>query len=522
MAPKSWVRVPLLTIFKIFMVIENTLRYAPRFSKVVAFVSKIDATGNMPRSMAKSFSRARSYRASIRYDINDFSDYSPDLANYSKFFARPRAPHYTPFRPAYYPVAKRHLLAEQYAHTSPFGWGHSEEFIFTKLKKTKKGFILFARAQGCSNFAFFYRPASVFLKKLQNFRLYAKKPRRANLKFKRKFRKFRGLYRYPFRKFLVRRKQFTQAFRLRTWRSLLARTSFSVFGSRRKRVRFNRSIFRRLRRRMGKRIRLSRRLPITCSFLRAPASIYFWLRARAQRIVYRSSPSSFRLLTALVRRPTSSFKVISTRTRLKFFFRKYQTFFSAARRCAQRNFVSSRKSVFHFLAHRTRSSMPALLARRLQKSFISRLAAFYKLRSAVQPTNVRSARFEYLFSYFGFGRPSATKFISRFVPRSSLIRLRRYFRRLPNRPIIRRFTHVNKKVFLTILGRLMRTSSIRSRRFSARLLPTLFFFNQHFRSVSLPALPFFNFQLYTMRYVHFTPGRFSAPISPRHTTLSLR
>lgn len=200
--------------------------FFPRFEQAVAVLSKVDFSGDSPRSFSKSFSRARSYDASVRYDVNSFSKFSSSIASYSHFFFRTRRPTFSPLHFGAFSgfVWARFFRKSNYALFSPFGWSASDDFSAMRLRglsrrlgpkhgrrKKVRGFKVIFRAWGRRKF---YKP----------FKRY--RVRRITRRWLRRMRRARpGYYRkflvrctvHPYKSLLRRVRSFIYFFRAHVW-----------------------------------------------------------------------------------------------------------------------------------------------------------------------------------------------------------------------------------------------------------------------------------------------------------------
>jgi hypothetical protein len=173
----SWVRIPLLTAvndsFSSFCVsvMDRFARSAPRFSHSLALLSKIDYSGLSPRSLARTFSRGRSYDRSTRYDVNSFRLRYPNKVSYTTFFERPRYPSFSPRRPPLWPKLQRGGLILGFGALNLFGWSQTDHFRMgrTRLrwkgwheKRKYRGRFIYARSYGAARFSFYYRHRNAY------------------------------------------------------------------------------------------------------------------------------------------------------------------------------------------------------------------------------------------------------------------------------------------------------------------------------------------------------------------------
>jgi hypothetical protein len=169
-------------------------RYAPRFQHSLAILSRIDQHGHSPRSLARTFSRSRSYSRSIQYDVNSFRLYFPSQVRYKQFFNRPRYPAYTPRQPALLPVTRRGGLSVLYSTLSLFGWSNSDTFRFgrarihhtrwRKGKRKPRGLKVFARSYGSARFSFYYRLKRLYRHRRRAYRIIRRRQRGRFKKFR--------------------------------------------------------------------------------------------------------------------------------------------------------------------------------------------------------------------------------------------------------------------------------------------------------------------------------------------------
>ena len=142
MAPKSWVRIPLLSEFSTFyffmVFIESSVRNLPRLNSSIALLSKVDVSGNRPRSLSRVFSRSRSYESSITFDINEYNKRSSSQVNYSSFYSYFGAYKLRKFS-RHLPLSFNKPIYSQFVDYTHY---------IHRIKKIKNGILLFSRSFG--------------------------------------------------------------------------------------------------------------------------------------------------------------------------------------------------------------------------------------------------------------------------------------------------------------------------------------------------------------------------------------
>jgi hypothetical protein len=118
--------------------IESSVRNLPRLSSSIALLSKVDVSGNRPRSFSRVFSRSRSYESSITFDINEYNRRASSQVNYSSFYS-------------YFGAYK----LRRFSRHLPLSFGKPiySQFVdymhyIHRIKRIKNGFLLISRSFG--------------------------------------------------------------------------------------------------------------------------------------------------------------------------------------------------------------------------------------------------------------------------------------------------------------------------------------------------------------------------------------
>lgn len=244
-----------MIFFVFFMVLpDQVFRATAPLLRSTAFASKIDATGETPRSLAKTFSRVRVYAAAVRYDINSFWCGLPDVSGYSTMFSRMRPPFYTARARVSYPPAKRHLWSNYFLPYALYGWGLLEPvtFVSARAKRRKYGLTVTGRAYGAPRFSFHYIRNYLYVRRL---RKQSAGKRRFGQRYRRRYR---PLYYHMPRRLLARLQWLVPSLRLRIWRARGLSAAPVIWSTMRRRFRFNFLTFSTLAR-VGRRRAFSRR-----------------------------------------------------------------------------------------------------------------------------------------------------------------------------------------------------------------------------------------------------------------------
>jgi hypothetical protein len=497
----------------------SAVRSVQKFNSALGILSKVDFRGNAPRSLAKNFSRSRSYLVSIKYDLNSYNSRAPDLVSYDGFFRRTRAPYYTPARCASYPLAKKHFISIAYNISSPFGWGHSDEFTFFKYKKVKRGLLIFARSYGFANFVSFRRLQRKFTHATRHYHRTHKKNFSAT------------------RTILKRLRPFVNALRFKTWFSSLrvGLLRFSRFSQYLKTQKFFFSTFRRSK-----------------IFSRAHSRV-------AKKFFFRKELANIKAAACRSHRShlrTSSYLSFSSSVRLHLLRAVYDRSF-----CSARFFPEFQK--------RSRFLLSSFIARRSnrlsRKKVSSAEARTYSLFSYAGTTTFSSPERKFFYKFYGFRRlffvscynnfyANWSKFY-KFGPTLALsapaLKFFPFFYKLfylkrfngpysqKNRRNRKNFRFYCKlRLYVKFLfkrgfrGLFSATRRLKkafncaaivhyfSRSLKARIIvPAFWSLNSRFAGVRTPAPYFFNFRLYIPHYVPTAAGRFGLSSHQRYNTI---
>lgn len=517
---------------------ETSLRYFPRFATAVAVISKVDAVGNSPRSLAKTFSRSRDYSVSTRFDINDFSIRASDLASYSTFFSRLRAPYYTPFRSSYYSNSKKHFLSKFYKTQSLFGWGQADDFFFSRVKPTRKGVLVFARSYGSSAFAYFFRKRYLH-------RRFTEKTKRGMKRFGKRFRPYTSLYKHPYRLLLKQFKPFLRSFRFKTWYARFF-SQTAKFQGLKLRSRFHKFVFHKLIR--ARTFSLSKHRSLkkkhSGTFEISPVSGAFFLnfiQSLRKLVFFKRVASSFGLKKVFKKK-----SIKAAVSRKHGYGRFSASFFTSAGNLPSAHFGVSSAHKFFFsrsFFFSATSVSSAFFFGANNFALVGSCVKFYRLPAFLNPSsfvaplqkakffaffrcfNVPQVAFDYYFkqlrlanasSIFGFYN-EVKKLFKLFLKVSAIPKKTLQKRLVLSSPeSIAQDLVIKKTVF-----KLARNLSLRSYYKTRFILPFLFLFDRQFSHLSQPLPYFFNFRPYSLSYVHTTTGRFNRPTN-RFSTLPVR
>lgn len=218
MAPKSWVRIPLLSlfIFFYFFMTAITLRFLPVLGSARAVARKVDSLHLLPRSFSHKFSPVSYDYAYITFDVNSYHRLSSNFSNYRSFY-RDNGPCFHKKQLKLFAIHNRCFFRDIFpvVNFSKF----SSSLIPHHVRKVRKGILIQLRSGGFRNPTALSRyPASGSAKK--------------------RIRRIKGACHLS-----LKRRRFVHVFRLASWIAMCSKC-FSAFSDNYERAVFLRFIIR--------------------------------------------------------------------------------------------------------------------------------------------------------------------------------------------------------------------------------------------------------------------------------------